>query len=78
MACNLSICYMEAGYYKKALRIQNLLYQLYLRTPDTPKNYATDILQNKGSIYLYQHKYDEALSVLNKHSMMRQIHILKN
>ena len=51
---------MEAGYYKKALRIQNLLYQLYLRTPDTPKNYATDILQNKGSIYLYQHKYDEA------------------
>ena len=60
VACNLSICYMEAGYYKKALRIQNLLYQLYLRTSDTPKNYATDILQNKGSIYLYQHKYDEA------------------
>lgn len=60
VANNLSLCYMEAGYYKKALKLQNFLYQLYLRTPDTPINYATDTLQNKGSIYLYEHKYDEA------------------
>lgn len=60
VANNLSICYMEAGLYKKALRLQDLLYQLYLRTLDTPINYATDTLQNKGSIYLYEHKYDEA------------------
>lgn len=60
VANNLSLCYMEAGFYKKALKLQNLLYQLYLRTPDTPINYATDALQNKGSIYLYEHKYDEA------------------
>ena len=53
VANNLSLCYMEAGLYKKALRLQNLLYQLYLRTQDTPINYATDILQNKGNIYLY-------------------------
>ena len=61
VANNLSLCYMEAGFYKKALSIQNLLYQLYLRTPDTPINYATDILQNKGNIYLYEHKYEEAV-----------------
>ena len=60
VANNLSLCYMEAGLYKKALRLQNLLYQLYLRTQDTPINYATDILQNKGNIYLYEHKYYEA------------------
>lgn len=60
VANNLSLCYMEAGLYKKALRLQNLLYQLYLRTQDTPVNYATDILQNKGNIYLYEHKYYEA------------------
>ena len=47
VANNLSLCYMEAGFYKKALRLQNSLYQLYLRTQDTPVNYATDILQNK-------------------------------
>ena len=60
VANNLSLCYMEAGFYKKALRLQNSLYQLYLRTQDTPVNYATDILQNKGNIYLYEHKYYEA------------------
>lgn len=60
VANNLSVCYMEAGLYKKALRIQNLLYQLYLRSPDKPVNYATDILQNKGNIYLYKEQYEEA------------------
>jgi len=61
VANNLSIGYMESGNYHKALKLQDDLYRVYLRIENAPINYATDILQNKGNVYLYQHKYKDAI-----------------
>ncbi len=60
IANNLSICYMEIGLFEAALNLQDKLYRMYLTIEDAPINYATDILQNKGNVYLYQHKYKDA------------------
>lgn len=60
VANNLSICYMESGLYDKALSLQDDLYRIYLGVDDAPKNYATDILQNKGNVYLYKYKFNDA------------------
>lgn len=57
---NLSLCYLELGKYNKALELQDMLYKTYLRVDNSPVNYATDILQNKGNVYLYQKEYAEA------------------
>lgn len=61
IANNLSICYMEIGAFEPALNLQDKLYRMYLTIEDAPINYATDILQNKGNVYLYQHKYKDAM-----------------
>lgn len=62
VANNLSICYMESGDYEEALKLQDELYRVYKIVEDAPVNYATDILQNKGNVYLFQHNYREATS----------------
>lgn len=61
VANNLSICYMEMGDFKEALNLQDKLYRMYLVIENAPINYATDILQNKGNVYLFQHKYKDAM-----------------
>ena len=61
VANNLSICYMETGSFDSALHLQDQLYRMYLTIDHAPVNYATDILQNKGSVYLYQYKYKDAM-----------------
>lgn len=60
VANNLSIGYMESGNYNKALELQDDLYRIYMRVENAPINYATDILQNKGCVYLYKHEYKDA------------------
>lgn len=60
VANNLSICYMEFGNYGDALKLQDNLYKIYKIIEDAPINYATDILQNKGNVYLFQHNYKAA------------------
>lgn len=61
IANNLSLCYLEEGSYEKAIELMDSLYKTYLRTDKCPANYATDILQNKGSVYLNMKDYREAL-----------------
>lgn len=60
VANNLSICYLESGKYTDALAIMDSLYRLYLDAPNTPADYANDILQNRGCVFLYQKRYREA------------------
>lgn len=60
VANNLSICYMESGDYIAALKLQDELYKAYKIVKEAPINYATDILQNKGNVFLFQHNYKEA------------------
>lgn len=60
VANNLSICYMESGTYNKALALQDDLYKKYLYIDNAPINYSTDILQNKGNVYLYNQEFDDA------------------
>lgn len=61
VANNLSICYMEIGDFDSALKLQDELYGIYLDVEKAPINYATDILQNKGSVYLYMQEYKDAV-----------------
>ncbi len=60
VANNLSIGYMESGNYNRAIELQDDLYRIYMRVENAPINYATDILQNKGCVYLYKHEYKDA------------------
>lgn len=41
--------------------MQDELYRLYLVVENASINYVTDILQNKGNVYLYQHEYKDAV-----------------
>lgn len=61
IANNLSLCYLEEGSYDRAIGLMDTLYKTYLQTDNCPANYATDILQNKGSVYLNTKEYHEAV-----------------
>lgn len=61
IANNLSLCYLEEGSYNRAIELMDKLYRIYLQTDNCPVNYATDILQNKGSVYLYTKEYNKAV-----------------